>query len=107
MILEYAEVYRKENRFKFEEEHFRTVARIFRELLRTAYQVKDFEGIRRLVTFGNSYHCPKFGVSQRKRTIFEELRGERFFGDQAFWKYYLYFCIRSTVGECQKHEEER
>lgn len=78
---------------------------VFREVLKLAMQSTDFECVQKVILYSNSYHCPSF--NGRKRTILEEIRQERLFGDLAFWKFFLLFSIRAAIASAQGQKEER
>lgn len=78
---------------------------VFKEILKAAIQSVDFECIHKVILYSNSYHCPSY--NGKKRTILEEIRQEKVFGDITFWKFFLLFNIRTAIASAQGQKEER
>lgn len=87
-------------------EGFKFLVFVFKEVLKIAMLSTDFECIQKVILYSNSYHCPSY-TNGKKRTILEEIRQERLFGDLAFWKFFLLFSIRTAIASAQGQKEER
>lgn len=45
------------------------------------------------------------GTASKKLTVLDELKKEKILTDLSFWKFYLLWTIRHSVGSCKVNEE--
>lgn len=59
------------HQFKFEEEPFKRIVNIFKRILLASYSHSDLDALQNVIIFANSYYCPKYSLTGKKKTVLE------------------------------------